>query len=86
MPIIQQVLKNLLIKAVNAPYSLLARAFDADEDDLRNVHFLFLQQELTGKQEKLLDIFYRHFPQPFPVRSFRKHHEERAWLAEQHHD
>jgi hypothetical protein len=59
MPIIWQVLKNLLIKAVSAPYTLLARAFDADEDDLRTVHFLFLQQDLTSKQEKPLHILAR---------------------------
>lgn len=59
MPIVWQVLKNLLVKAVSAPYTLLARAFEADEDDLRTVHFLFLQQELTGKQEKPLHILAR---------------------------
>ncbi|MBK9287493.1 MAG: hypothetical protein IPN38_07370 [Flavobacteriales bacterium] len=59
MPIVWQVLKNLLIKAVSAPYTLLARAFEADEDDLRTVHFLFLQQDLTGKQEKPLHILAR---------------------------
>ena len=59
MPIVWQVLKNLLIKAVSAPYTLLARAFEVDEDDLRTVHFLFLQRDLTGKQDKPLHILAR---------------------------
>lgn len=36
--------------------------------------------------EKLLEIFYRYFPQPFPVKAFRTQDEARGWLAEQHHD
>lgn len=30
--------------------------------------------------EKLLEIFYRYFPQPFPVKSFLSEDEARAWL------
>ncbi len=36
--------------------------------------------------EKLVELFYRYFPQPFPAKAFRTHSEARAWLAEQHHD
>ncbi|MEZ4739215.1 MAG: DUF748 domain-containing protein [Flavobacteriales bacterium] len=58
-PIIWQVIKNLFIKAVNAPVALLSRAFDADEDDLRAVRFLPLQAELTNQQKKPLNTLAR---------------------------
>jgi hypothetical protein len=59
MPIVWQVLKNLVVKAVNAPYNLLARAFSADEEDLKSVRFLHLQEDLTAKQEKPLNTVAR---------------------------
>jgi Domain of Unknown Function (DUF748) len=58
-PIVWQVVKNLLVKVVSAPGQMLARTFDADEDDLRAVYFLYLQGELTSKQEKPLNILMR---------------------------
>jgi len=58
-PVIWQVLKNLVIKAVSAPYNMLARAFDADEEDLRSVRYLHLQEEVTKIQEKPLNILSR---------------------------
>ncbi|MBL8001078.1 MAG: DUF748 domain-containing protein [Flavobacteriales bacterium] len=54
MPIVWQVLKNLVVKAVTAPANLLARALKVDEDDLKGVRFLYLQEDLTSKQEKPL--------------------------------
>lgn len=30
--------------------------------------------------EELVEIFYRYFPQPFPVKVFRDQQEARAWL------
>ncbi|MBK8615381.1 MAG: DUF748 domain-containing protein [Flavobacteriales bacterium] len=59
MPIVWQVLKNLIVKAVSAPINLLSRAFDADEEDLKAVRFLHLQEDLTGKQEKPLNTLAR---------------------------
>jgi hypothetical protein len=59
MPIVWQVLKNLVVKAVSAPYNLLARAFNADEEDLKSVRFLHLQEDLTNKQEKPLNTVAR---------------------------
>ncbi|MCC7501684.1 MAG: DUF748 domain-containing protein [Flavobacteriales bacterium] len=59
MPIVWQVLKNLIVKAVSAPINLLSRAFDADEEDLKSVRFLHLQEDLTGKQEKPLNTLAR---------------------------
>lgn len=60
MPIVWQVLKNLVVKAVSAPANLLARAFgDGDEEDLKSVRFLHLQEDLTTKQEKPLKLLAR---------------------------
>ncbi len=54
MPIVWQVLKNLVVKAVSAPANLLARALKLDEEDLKGVRFLHLQEDLTNKQVKPL--------------------------------
>lgn len=58
-PVIWQVLRNLIVKAVTAPATALARTFDADEDDLRAVRFLYLQEGLRSQQEKPLNILAR---------------------------
>lgn len=58
-PIVWQVLKNLVVKAVTAPAAMLGRAMNADEDDLRAVRFLYLQQELGPQQEKPLNTLAR---------------------------
>ncbi|MCB0793304.1 MAG: DUF748 domain-containing protein, partial [Flavobacteriales bacterium] len=58
-PVIWQVVKNIFVKALSAPANMLARAFDADEDDLKAVRFLPLQDELTSKQTKPLDLLLR---------------------------
>jgi hypothetical protein len=34
--------------------------------------------------EQLVEIFYRYFPQPFPVKVFRTEPEARAWLETMH--
>lgn len=34
----------------------------------------------SDMNEKLVDIFYRYFPQPFPVQTFTSQEEARAWL------
>lgn len=59
MPIVWQVLKNLVIKAVNAPAAMLARTFGASEEELQAVRFLHLQEDLTNKQEKPLATLAR---------------------------
>lgn len=59
MPIVWQVLKNLVVKAVSAPANLLARALKLDEEDLKGVRFLHLQEDLTSKQEKPLRSMVR---------------------------
>ncbi|HEX5003342.1 MAG TPA: DUF748 domain-containing protein [Bacteroidia bacterium] len=53
--IIWNVIKNLIIKAVSAPYKLLASAFGTNEDELRELKFDYLQNSLTEKQFKQID-------------------------------
>lgn len=54
-PIIWQVLKNLIVKAVTAPGRLLMRAFDSvDEEDLERVRFTYLQTAPDKPQAKTL--------------------------------
>ena len=50
-PIVWQVLKNLLTKAVAAPGRLLARAFGGGEDDAEEVRFEPLQTAV-GKEQR----------------------------------
>lgn len=54
-PIVWQVVKNLVVKAVSAPGRLLVRAFEgADEADLERVRFEHLQHAPGKGQEKTL--------------------------------
>jgi hypothetical protein len=53
---IVKVLENLIVKAVTSPYRLLARSLGANEDDLKGIHFDELQDSLTQKQQKGLDL------------------------------
>ncbi len=58
-PIILKVLMNVLSKAVASPYKFLARALDADEDDLKAVRFGLDQDSLAAPQEKSLNLLTR---------------------------
>jgi len=57
--VILKVIMNLLSKAVASPYNLLARAFDADEDDLKSIRFENGQDSLANEQIKTLDLTAR---------------------------
>jgi hypothetical protein len=54
--VIWKVVENLLIKAATAPYTLLAKAFGANEEDLKLVRFDYLQQQFDSHQTKNLDL------------------------------
>lgn len=55
-PIVWQVLKNLLVKAVSAPGRLIGRALGAgDDQDLESVRFELLQSGLHKDQRRALD-------------------------------
>ncbi len=55
MPIVWQVLKNIVVKAVTAPFRLLARQFGMKEDDLKRIDFGLLGWKLTDYHEKQLN-------------------------------
>ncbi|MFN3940822.1 MAG: DUF748 domain-containing protein, partial [Chitinophagales bacterium] len=52
---IWQVVENILLKAVTAPYRLLASAFGGAEEDFRELHFNYLQADLDKQQMQVLD-------------------------------
>lgn len=53
--VIWNAVKNILLKAVTAPYRILARAFQVDEDNLKELRFGLLQRELSKAHEGQLD-------------------------------
>jgi hypothetical protein len=57
--VIWGIVKNILVKAATSPFKLLARAIDADEDDLKSIRFEYLSDSLTKKQEKNLSLLTR---------------------------
>ncbi len=52
--VIWAVFKNLIIKAVKAPFSLIANAFGGKEEDYKEIRFEYLQRSVTEDQEKIL--------------------------------
>jgi hypothetical protein len=57
--VVIKVLLNLLSKAVASPYNLLARALDADEEDLKAIRFEHDQDSLDRAQFKSMDLLVR---------------------------
>ncbi len=55
MPIVWQVLKNIVVKAVTAPFRLLAGQFGMEEDELKQIDFGLLTMKLSKHHEKQLD-------------------------------
>lgn len=54
--VIWKILGNLVIKAANAPYDLLAKAFGANEEDLKLIRFDYLQKTFDSRQLKSRDL------------------------------
>lgn len=59
MPVVWQVLRNLIVKAAASPYKLIARAVDADEDDVRDIKYDYMQTELRKRQNKTVALLAR---------------------------
>jgi hypothetical protein len=57
--VIWKVLGNLVVKAATAPFSLLAKAFGANEEDLKVIRFDYLQNSFDKRQLKNLDLISR---------------------------
>jgi hypothetical protein len=54
--VIWQVVKNILLKAVTSPYRLLADVFSVNEDDIRRIHFSYLDSTFADNQVKNLEV------------------------------
>lgn len=59
MPVVWQVLRNLIVKAAASPYKLVARAVDAKEDDVRDIKYDYLQSDLRKRQNKTVTLLAR---------------------------
>jgi hypothetical protein len=53
---IWKIVENILVKAVTAPFRLLANAFGANEDEIKSLEMDFLQDTLGPPQIKTLDL------------------------------
>ncbi len=49
--IIWQTVKNILLKAVTAPFKILARTFGMDEDELKSIDFGLMQNSINEHQQ-----------------------------------
>jgi hypothetical protein len=56
MPVVMKILKDLIVKAAAAPYKVLARTFDANEGDLRDIKYDYLQSDIKRRQQKSLNL------------------------------
>lgn len=53
--VIWQVIKNLLIKVVSAPFKLLSNVFGGNEEEMKQIDFEYRQTEIYKEQEKRLN-------------------------------
>lgn len=53
--VIWSTIKNILLKAVSAPYRMIAGLFGGNEEDLKELKFQHLQRDLSKDLEKQLD-------------------------------
>ena len=83
-PIILKILKDLIIKAAAAPYKLLVRTFNANEDDLRDVKYDYLQADIEKKQSKALNMLARVLNQKKELRAELVHMNNADWEKNQY--
>lgn len=57
--VIWGIIENLLVKAATSPFRLLARAIDADENDLKSVSYDYLSDSLSNRQKRNLNMLGR---------------------------
>jgi len=57
--VIWSTVKNILLKAVSAPFRLIAGMFKMDEEDLKKINFGLIQFRLDKHHEKQLDDLYK---------------------------
>lgn len=83
-PIIVKILKDLIVKAAAAPYKLLVRTFNANEDDLRDVKYDYLQSDIEKRQSKALNTLARVLKQKKELRAELVHMNNPDWEKNQY--
>lgn len=83
-PIILKILKDLIVKAVAAPYKLLVRTFNANEDDLRDVKYDYLQSDIEKRQSKALNAVARVLNKKKELRAELVHMNNPDWEKNQY--
>jgi hypothetical protein len=83
-PIVLKVMKDLIVKAAAAPYKLLVRTFNADEDDLRDVKYDYLQADIEKRQKKALNTLARVLNQKKELRAELVHLSNPDWEKNQY--
>jgi len=53
--VVWSILKNLIVKVATSPFKMLANAFGVNEEDLKEIRYDYLEQEVESNQEKSLD-------------------------------
>lgn len=84
MPVVWQVLKNLIVKAAASPYKLIARAVDAKEEDVRDIKYDYMQSDIRKRQNKTVTLLARIFNQKKTLSATLVHVSNTQWEAVQY--
>jgi hypothetical protein len=57
--VIWQVIKNIIFKAVTSPYRIIADAVAVNEEDIRRIHFNYLDTAFSNKQVKNIEVLVK---------------------------
>ena len=83
-PIILKVLKDLIVKAAAAPYKFLVRTFNANEDNLRDVKYDYLQADVEKRQSKALNTLAHVLNKKKELRAELVHMNNPDWEKNQY--
>lgn len=84
MPVVWQVIGNLIVKAAASPYKLIARAVDAKEEDVRDIKFDYMQSDLRKRQNKTVTLLARILNQKKELTVNLIHVSNEAWETSQY--
>lgn len=84
MPIVLKIFKDLIVKAAASPYKILARTFNANEDDLRDIKYDYLQYDLRKRQTKGLNLLARILNQKKDMQVQLIHLSNAQWEMDQY--
>lgn len=83
-PVVIKILKDLIVKAAATPYKLLARAFNAPEEDLKEVKYDYLQSDVQRRQKKSLTLLTQVMNQKKNLQVRLVHINNAAWEIDQY--